>query len=163
MRHAKRAAAAVARAEEPSARAAVLPALPALAALRLASVDEERRTAMVGTGGLTFEARLDDSLSPAVLVTALSRGEPVIAQREATGWVVLGALRTAPTPGVDEGDEYRIKARRIALESAHELSLVSGAASLVLRAYGHVETLAEDITSRAAGVHKVIGRLLRLN
>jgi hypothetical protein len=112
---------------------------------------------------VSFEAALDEALSPAVLKTALARGERVIAQREQGGWVVLGALRTAPTPGIDEGDEYRIKARRIEIEGAHELHLVSGSASLVLRAYGHVETLAHDITARAAGVHKLIGRLLRLN
>ena len=40
---------------------------------------------------------------------------------------------------------------------------MSGAASLVLRAFGQVETLADQITSRAASVHKIIGRVIRLN
>jgi hypothetical protein len=40
---------------------------------------------------------------------------------------------------------------------------VSGLSSIAVRAYGHVETLADQITSRAASVHKVVGRMLHLN
>jgi hypothetical protein len=56
-----------------------------------------------------------------------------------------------------------IKARRLALTADHEIAMVSGAATLVLRAFGFVETVAQDITTRAAGVHKIIGRMIRLN
>ena len=113
--------------------------------------------------GVTVAAALDDALSPRVLATALVRGERVIAQREGGGWVVLGAMRTAPTPGVDEGDEFLIKARRVAVAADHEFSITSGLASFAVRAQGFVETLGRDITARASGVHKIIGRMLRLN
>ncbi len=32
-----------------------------------------------------------------------------------------------------------------------------------VRAYGHVETLADQITSRASTIHKIVGRMLHLN
>lgn len=138
--------------------------LPAsLVAAQLVELDEEARTATLRVGTAVARAVLDGAVDLSVMRTALARRERVIAQREAAGWLVVGALRTAATPGVDEGDDFIIKARRVAVQAAHEFSVVSGAASLVLRAYGQVETLAEDITSRAAGLHKLIGRMIRLN
>jgi hypothetical protein len=134
-----------------------------LVAAQIVELDGETRTAMLRVGASVARAALDGAVELAVMRTALARGERVIAQREAAGWLVVGALRTAATPGVDEGDDFVIKARRVAVQAAHEFSVVSGAASLVLRAYGQVETLAEDITSRAAGLHKLIGRMIRLN
>jgi hypothetical protein len=136
---------------------------PALCALRIESFDEATRTVTLLAGDEVGTASLDAALDPAVLRTAKVRGERVIAQREGGAWVVLGALRTAATPGVDEGDEFLIKARRVAVVAAHELSLVTGAASLALRARGHIESIGQDITSRAASVHKIIGRMIRLN
>lgn len=133
-----------------------------LVAARLEAIEDDARVTL-RVGSAFVEAGVDLSVDAAVLRTALRRGEPVIAQREGGRWVVLGALRTAATPGVDEGEEFTLKARRIAVEAAHEFSVVTGAASLVLRAYGHVETLAQDITARASGVHKIIGRMIRLN
>ncbi|WP_148313700.1 hypothetical protein [Sorangium cellulosum] len=132
-------------------------------AAALAGFDEESRTVSVQVGGEVVSAALDPAVEPAVVRTALRRHERVIAQREAAGWVVVGALRTTATPGVDEGDEFAIKARRIAMEAAHEISMVTGAASIVLRAYGQIETFAQDITTRASSLHKIIGRMLRLN
>ena len=134
-----------------------------LVAVRLVSFDAETRAARLEVGGVTVEAVFDDALSPQVLTTALARGERVIAQREDEGWVVLGTLRTSPTPGVDEGDEFLIKARRVAIAVEHEFAVVSGAASLVVRAKGVVETLAHNITTRASGIHKIVGRVIRLN
>ncbi len=139
------------------------PVFLGLVAVRLVGLHEDERAADLRVGSETTRASLDSAVDLAVLRTALSRGERVIAQREATGWIVLGALRTAATPGVDEGDDFVIKARRVAVVAANEFSVVSGAASLVLRAYGQVETLAENITTRASGLHKIIGRMLRLN
>jgi hypothetical protein len=137
-------------------------AAPGIVAAVLVAFDG-KSTASLQIGGETIEAAVDAAVDPAVLRTALARRERVIAQQEGDGWVVVGALRTAATPGVDEGDEFAIKARRVRIEAAHELSVVSGAASVVLRAYGQVETLAQDITSRASQVHKIIGRMIRLN
>lgn len=125
--------------------------------------DPETGAVELWLGAERARAALDPSVSPVVLRTAAARGERVVVQREAEGWVVLGVLRTTPTPGVDEGDEYVIRARRVQIDAGHEFSVVSGAASFIVRAYGFVETLAEDITTRAAGVHKVVGRMLRLN
>lgn len=149
-------------AEARAAEAVVVP-LVGLVAVRVEALDEAQRRASLRVGRELVEARLDPSVDLAVARTALARGERLIAQREIEGWVVLGALRTAATPGVDEGEEFVIKARRVAVEADHELSLVSGAASLVLRAFGQVETLAESITARASSVHKIIGRVIRLN
>lgn len=153
------------RAIEGDARAAeaVVVPLVGLVAVRVEALDEAQRSASLRVGRELVEARLDPSVDLAVARTALARGERVIAQREPEGWLVLGALRTAATPGVDEGEEFVIKARRVAVEADHELSLVSGAASLVIRAFGQVETLAESITARASSVHKIIGRVIRLN
>jgi len=143
---------------------AVRTGVPAgLAALEIEAFDEDQRVVVLRLGSDRVEAALDAALDPVVVKTALARGERLIAQPEGAGWVALGALRTAPTPGVDEGDEYVIKARRVALAGAHEISLVSGAAALVLRAHGVAEMVARDITSRAAGLHKIVGRMLRLN
>lgn len=148
-------------------RAAVEPtpiaSISGLAALPASSLDEEARTVVLRHGPATVTAKLDAALDTRVVRTAIARGERLIAQREGAEWVALGALRTAPTPGVDEGDEYTIKARRLALSADHEIALVSGASTLVLRAFGFVETVAQDITTRAAGVHKIVGRMIRLN
>ncbi|WP_437483303.1 hypothetical protein WME75_42575 [Sorangium sp. So ce1014] len=152
--------------EPVSSRITVKPADQAsagLVAVLLGAIDEAARTAAIRIDGEEVEATVDPSVDPAVLRTALRRRERVIAQREGGAWVVLGALRTAATPGVDEGDDFTIKARRVTVEAAHEFSVISGAASFVLRAYGHVETLAQDITARASGVNKIIGRMIRLN
>jgi hypothetical protein len=121
------------------------------------------RRARVRLGAWIADATVDAAVDDAVLHTARIRRERVLVQRDGAELVVLGALRTAATPGVDEGDEFHIRARRVAITAAHELSFATGAASLVLRAVGHVETLAQDITSRASGVHKLVGRLIRLN
>ncbi|XXX80862.1 hypothetical protein WMF30_19080 [Sorangium sp. So ce134] len=149
-----------------SARTAVrwtAPAWPELTAARLDAFDEERRTARLRAGGASVEAAVDPAVSASVLRTALARGERVIVEADRGGFTVVGALRTAATPGVDEADEFRIKASRVTVDAAHEISLVSGAATLVLRAVGQVETLAENIVSRASSVHKIIGRMIRLN
>jgi hypothetical protein len=134
-----------------------------LTAARLCRFDVEARTAIIAMGGAEMNATLDDCLSTRVLTTALARGERVVAQREEAGWVVLGALRTAPTPGVDEGDEFLIKARRVLIAAEHEFGITSGAASFVVRAQGFIETLAQDITTRASSIHKIVGRVIRLN
>ncbi|WP_437305812.1 hypothetical protein [Sorangium sp. So ce388] len=139
------------------------PAVTGLVAATLEAFDEASLTASLRVGRDAIEASLDPVVEPAVLLTALRRGERVLAQREDDGWVVLGALRTAATPGVDEGDDFLIKARRVTVVAAHEFSVVSGMASFALRAYGHVEMLARDVTARASNIHKIVGRVIRLN
>ena len=144
--------------------------LPALRAARLVAFDAARGRATIAMGEHEVEAALDGALSPAVVVTAVARGERAIVVAEPAGagggepgWLVLGTLRTAPTPGVDEGEEFVIKAKRVLVAAEHEFAIVSGVASFVVRAQGYVETLARDITTRAAGVHKIVGRIVRLN
>lgn len=139
------------------------PALPTIAAVRIEGVDEATRKAVLRADGEVVGAAIDPAVSVSVLRTAIAREERVIVEAHDAGWVVIGALRTAATPGVDEADEFRIKAGRVTIDAGHELSFVTGAASLVLRAYGHVETLAENITTRASSMHKIIGRMIRLN
>ncbi|MRG92164.1 hypothetical protein [Polyangium spumosum] len=115
--------------------------------------------------GLTLErAKLHPSVHKAVVEGARARHERVLVEEgEGGALVVLGALRTQPTPGVDAAETYTIQAKRITLEAGEELSLSAQTAAVVLRAIGEVETYAERILSRAEGVHKIVGRMLRLN
>ena len=140
---------------------------PALSALLAVAVDEEHRqvTLRIERPGTPIDvlARLDTALEAVVVQTAVARGERLIAQQDGADWVVLGALRTSATPGIDRGDEYAIDARRIHLRADTELKLTSGLAQFALHAAGHVETIARDITTRASSVHKLIGRMLHLN
>lgn len=135
----------------------------ALIALAPESFDEQAGLVTLRIGDRSVDAAIDAALHPSVVKTALARGERLIVQREGGSFVVLGALRTAPTPGVDPGEDYEIVAKRVAVRGAHELRLESGEATLVLRAYGMIETVAKDISARASRAHKLIGRLLQLN
>ena len=123
----------------------------------------EGTKARLRVGAVEVTATLDPSVHPSVVATALTRGERVIAQREGEAWVVLGALRTSPTVGIEEADEYVIRAARVRIRAADEFTVASGASSFAVRAYGTIETLAEQITSRASAVHKIVGRMLHLN
>lgn len=114
-------------------------------------------------GGEPVRARVDDSVHPVVVAAAFARRERLVAQREGEAWVVLGALRTAPTPGVESAEEYVIRARRVRIEAEDDFRVVSGLASFAVRAYGYVETIADQITSRATSIHKIVGRMLHLN
>lgn len=119
---------------------------------------------VLGIGHTTAPAKLDPSVHPTVIEGARARCERVLVEEDADGTlVVIGALRTQPTPGVDAAESYTIKAKRIALDAGEELSLSAQTAAVVLRAIGEVETYAERILSRAEGVHKIVGRMLRLN
>lgn len=152
---------------EPLERHAV-PALVAATALRLESPARAEpggtgARVVVRVGTTEVCATLDPSVHPSVVATAVARGERVIAQREGDAWVVVGALRTSPTPGLEEAEEYVIRAGRVRVNATHEFTVASGTASLAVRAYGMVETVAEQITSRASAVHKIVGRMLHLN
>jgi hypothetical protein len=112
----------------------------------------------------TFPAQLDAAMHPAVAQTARSRNEAVLYTRGADGaYVVVGALRTSPTPGVDDVDEITLKAKRITIEATEEAQVRSGAALIAVRAIGEVETYADRIMSRAEEVQKIVARMLRLN
>jgi hypothetical protein len=126
------------------------------------AIDGDRVTLRMGAD--VVEAKRDAGLHPAVLEGARARGERVLVERDAEGrWLVLGGLRTQPTPGIDVVDEYTIEAGRVLIRGREEIALVAHAAGLVVRALGEVETYAERILSRADGVHKIVGRMLRLN
>jgi hypothetical protein len=148
----------------PAARPATLP-LWTMTAAPLAALHPDRQEgrADVQLGEVVVPAQIDPAVHPSVLATALARKERVIVQREPAGFVVLGVLRTAPTPGIEEAEEYHVKAARLVLEASHEVSVTAGRTGMFVRAIGQVETLAETITSRAASVHKIIGRIIRLN
>ena len=115
--------------------------------------------------GRQISAKPAPTLSAAVLKTALSRGEPVLVERQDDGKIaIVGALRTQATPGIDEMEEIHLEADRVHLRGRKEVSLsTSGAAQIALRAIGEVETYANRIVSRAEEVHKIVGRMLRLN
>ncbi len=137
--------------------------LPAMCAARLSGFDAATARAELTVGSRNVIATVDSAVSPQVIETALERRERVIVEHGPDGWVVLGALRTAPTPGVDSGEEFVIKAKRVRIAAEHEFSVASGKASIAVRARGYVETLAQDITTRASSVHKIVGRIVRLN
>ncbi len=120
--------------------------------------------ATVELGGREVHVIVDASVHAAVLEGAVRRGERVVVERDPDGTLrIVGALRTQPTPGVDRSESYTIEADEIRLEAGRELSLGVRAAGMVVRAAGEIETFAERIVSRAAGVHKIIGSILRLN
>jgi hypothetical protein len=115
-------------------------------------------------GSALVPATLDPSVHPVVIEGARARRERVLVEEAADGsLVILGALRAQPTPGIDTAEAYSIKAKRVSVEAEEEISLSAQTAALAIRAVGEVETFAERIVSRAEGVHKIIGRMLRLN
>ncbi len=144
-----------------SPKVAVLPS--ALHAALVVSWVEANTVVEARIGAQTVHATLDPAVAPAVIETALRTGERILVQPEGDRWIALGALRTQVTPGVDQVDEVTIRARRLKLEGTDEIQLVSSAASLVMRVTGAVETIAREVTVRATGVHKLIGRVLHLN
>lgn len=145
--------------------AAEPPVAAPLPALALARVDRVRDDgALVVLGGKVVLARIDPSVHRTVVEGAHARGERVLVEVGADGEaVIVGGLRTQPTPGIDAADEYTIAARRISIEAGEQVAISARAATVVLRALGEVETYAERILSRAEGVHKIVGRMLRLN
>jgi hypothetical protein len=124
--------------------------------------DETANAVAVRIGGAEVSARLDPSVSPIVARGALARGETVVVVDNG-GLVVVGALRTAPTPGVDKGEEYVIEAKRVELRADDRIAMIAGAAQILVNAIDRVEVIAGDITSRARRVHKLVGRMLHLN
>lgn len=135
---------------------------PPLATARIEARDGDRLR--VAIGGRSVLATLDPSVHPAVIAGAEARGERVLVEQAHDGaWTIVGALRTQPTPGIDVAETYTIEADRVLLRGRQEISLVTQAAGVVVRALGEVETYADRILSRAEGVHKIVGRMLRLN
>lgn len=135
----------------------------ALAFVTRAQEDEDEIDVRVG--GRSLVAKASPTLQRAILVTAMRTGEPVLVERNADGsLVVVGGLRTQATPGVDDMKEIHLEADRIHLKGRREIVLsTEGVASLALRAAGEIETYADRIVSRAEELHKIVGRMLRLN
>lgn len=118
----------------------------------------------VRIGATIAKVVLDPSFHPAVARTARERREAVLVTRAPGGeLVVVGALRTSPTPGVDEMDEISLKAKRIRIEATQDAEIRAGVAVIALRAVGDIETYAERIVSRAEELQKLVARMLRLN
>jgi hypothetical protein len=117
----------------------------------------------VVAGGAPLTATIDPAVHRSVVEGALARQERVLVEIEPDGGaVIVGALRTRPTPGLESADEFVIEAKRVAVR-ADEISLATAAAAVVLRAVGEVETYADRIVSRAEGLHRLVGRMLKLN
>jgi len=138
------------------------PRLTALGLGRIMSVDAEGK-AEITVAGRIVAASVDPTVHVAVLRTAEQRGEPVLIEERGGSYVIVGALRTQPTPGVDKMETITLEADRIELKATQEIAMSSGVAAIALRAVGEVETYAERILSRAESVHKIVGRMLRLN
>ena len=125
--------------------------------------------ATVDVGGRTMKASVDPAVDGAVLETALRRGERVLVEVTGERAVVVGALRTQATPGIERAERFHVEADDVTIAGARvsidgdEVALNSKTARLVLRAAGEIESFAERIVSRASGVHKIVGRMLRLN
>ena len=150
------------RAPFPPHASASASATPSLRTGRIQAI--EGAIVRLAIGSQIVTAAVDPSVHPTVLRGAAERGERVLAERDESGaWLILGALRTQPTPGIDAADAYVIEADQVTIRGHHEVSLVTEAAGLVVRALGEVETYADKIISRAEGVHKIVGRILRLN
>jgi hypothetical protein len=146
-------------------RGRVVPLRKASAALMAAtpvSFDEDARIVTLRVGGAELPGHLSASVSPIVVRSAIERGERLIVVDEGQ-LLVLGALRTSPTPGVDKGEDYLIEADRVELRGNDRVAIVSGAAQILVNAVDRIEVLARDVTSRALRVHKLVGRILHLN
>jgi hypothetical protein len=148
----------------PEARASVASLVngPSLATARIQGVEGDR--VRISIGRQTVLALRDESLHPAVLKGAQERGERVLVERDPEGvWVVLGALRTQPTPGIDVVPEFTIEADRVIVKGHAEVTIAAEEACVAVRAEGEIESHAPRIVSRAEGLHKITGRMLRLN
>jgi hypothetical protein len=116
-----------------------------------------------------INADIDESVHPSVIATAVARGERVLVEIANGRALIVGALRTQPTPGIERAERYEIDATSVAIGAAkvsiegEEVVLSSHTARIVLRAASEIESFAERIVSRAEGVHKIVGRMLRLN
>ena len=154
------------RAAPPSRRATpVVPLRKASAALVAATplaIDLATGQVCLRVAGSELPGRLGPGVDAGVIASAVERRETVVAADDG-GWVVLGALRTQPTPGIDKADEYVIEANRVELRGADRVAIVSGAAEILVQAIDRVEIMAADITSRARRVHRLVGRMLHLN
>lgn len=138
------------------------PSLAPLGLARLASVDADGKIE-IRVSDRIVPATLDPTVHVAVIRTAEERGEPVLVEQRDGSFFVVGALRTQPTPGVDKTTHVVIEAETIELKAKEEVLVTNGVAAIALRALGEVETYADRIVSRAETVHKIIGRMLRLN
>ncbi|MBK8937058.1 MAG: hypothetical protein IPM79_05295 [Polyangiaceae bacterium] len=136
--------------------------LNGLALARVASIGEGGKLELA-IGGRFVDGFADETVHEAVLRTAHDRKEPVLVEERGGVIFVVGALRTQPTPGVDAMAHVTIEADRIELKAKEEIAMTSGVAAVAIRAIGEVETYADRILSRAESVHKIIGRMLRLN
>ncbi len=128
---------------------------------RIISIDENGISLRIGDH--FADAKIDPSLEVTVLRTASERGEPVLVERRAGVVTVVAALRMQATPGIDKMREINFEADKITMTAKNEVVVRSGLAAMAVRAVGEIETYAERIVSRAEGVHKIIGRMLRLN
>lgn len=137
-------------------------ALPSIATARIEALDGD--VVHIVIGGEQRTATRDPSVHMAVLTGARDRGERVLCERTSgSTWVVIGALKVQPIPGIDVADTYTIEANRVVIRGQSEITLTTVAAGIAVRAIGEVESYAERIISRAEGVHKIVGRMLRLN
>ncbi len=154
------------RTEEGSAPTAPVAPGSAFGNLGIAQVIDVRGGEVdIQIGGRIVTAHAAPLLHAAVLDTAMTTGEPVLVERGPEGAItVIGALRTRPAPGVDRMKEVTIEADHIHLRGRKEIVLsTAGVASIALRAAGEIETYADRIISRAEELHKIVGRMLRLN
>jgi hypothetical protein len=123
----------------------------------------EGRRALVAMPRGTQSATVDPCVHPALLASALTRGERVLVESVGETLVVVGALRTQPSLGFDRVDQIDLEAEQVTLRGRRAVTLVSEAASVTLRAEGEVETVAPQIHTRAEGLHRIVGRMLKLN
>jgi hypothetical protein len=125
--------------------------------------------AVVEWRGRSYRTVRDAALAPSVLDGAVARGERVVIDVEGDRATIVGALRTQPTAGLEPVERFAVEANRVELRAAEilvegdELVLSSKTAKIILRAASEIESFAERIVSRATGVQKIIGRMLRLN
>lgn len=132
-------------------------------------VSLEGGAGVVDVAGRSLKASIDDAVDEAVLETALRRGERVLVEVTGDRAIIVGALRTQATPGIERAERFDIQAGEVTIAATRvsvdgdEVALNSKTARLVLRAAGEIESFAERIVSRASGVHKIVGRMLRLN
>jgi hypothetical protein len=130
---------------------------------------EDSERVVVEWRGRSWNVHRDPTLASSVLASAIARRERVVVDVDADRASVVGALRTRPTAGLEPVDRFEVDAQAIELRATkvlvegEEVELSSRTAKSILRAASEIESFAERIVSRASGVQKIIGRMLRLN
>ncbi|MEM1035018.1 MAG: hypothetical protein AAGN82_32055 [Myxococcota bacterium] len=112
--------------------------------------------------GAEHHATLGAGVLPALADECVREGRPVLVRASDDGWVVLGALQTAPSAAVVRDGVVTVTGREVRLEAEAELLVEAGPTRLRLDRRGRVSLSAERLTMRVASLIKLIASKVEL-